>query len=265
MAEAVRTRVEGPVLVVTIDRPERRNAVDRPTAELLERTFREFDRDEELFVAVLTGADQTFSAGADLVALSSGDPTRASRLEAGTSAPMGPTRLALSKPVIAAVEGYAVAGGLELAVWCDLRVAGRDARFGVSSRRFGVPLIDGGTIRLPQLIGLSRALELILTAEIVDAEFAHRIGLVNRLVPTGQAEKEAIALAQQLASFPQLCMRADRRNARESCGVDSEAALNHEFGIGSQAIQAGETIAGATRFSGGAGRHGILESSGHAG
>jgi enoyl-CoA hydratase len=175
---------------------------------------------------------------------------------------MGPTRLALSKPVIAAVEGYAVGGGLELAVWCDLRVAGGDAKFGVSSRRFGVPLIDGGTIRLPQLIGLSRALELILTGEIVDAAYAHQIGLVNRLVPTGKAEEEAIALAQRVASFPQLCMRADRRNARESTGVDSEAALNHEFAVGSQAIQAGETLSGATRFSGGAGRHGALAPSG---
>jgi enoyl-CoA hydratase len=178
-------------------------------------------------------------------------------------APMGPTRLALSKPVIAAVEGYAVGGGLELAVWCDLRVAGDDARFGVSSRRFGVPLVDGGTVRLPQLIGLSRALELILTGEIIGAEYARHIGLVNRLVRTGAAETEAVALAQQVASFPQLCMRADRRNARESCGVDSEAALNHEFGVGYQAIQAGETLVGATRFSGGAGRHGALEHGGH--
>lgn len=248
---SVRVERRGAVCVVTLDRPAVRNAVDRATAAALADAFRAFDADPDLAVAVLTGAGGTFCAGADLKAVAAGSPNR---LEVDGDAPMGPSRMRLSKPVIAAIEGHAVAGGLELALWCDLRVMAADAVFGVFCRRFGVPLIDGGTVRLPRLIGLSRALDLILTGRPVDAAEAEAIGLANRVVPPGQALDAAVALAERIAAFPQGCLRADRHSALTQGGLPIDDALRAEF-VGGRAIL-NEGVAGARRFAAGAGRGG---------
>jgi enoyl-CoA hydratase len=245
---------DGPVRVVTLDRREARNAVDRPTAQALADAFRAFDEDPSLSVAVLDGAHGTFCAGADLKAMADAD--RRNRMERDGDGPMGPSRMLLSKPVIAAVSGHAVAGGMELALWCDLRVLERSAVLGIFCRRFGVPLIDGGTVRLPRLIGLSRALDLLLTGRPVDAHEALDIGLANRVVPDGTARAAAIALAHELARLPQTCLRNDRRSAYEQHGLPLEAALANEFERGLDTIASGEWLAGAQRFTHGAGRHG---------
>jgi len=247
---------QAPLLIVTINRPESRNAVDGPTAQALAEAFRAFEADAELKVAILTGRGGTFCAGADLKAVKSGDPARSNRIDTDGDGPMGPSRMALSKPVIAAISGHAVAGGLELACWCDLRVCDETAVFGVFCRRFGVPLIDGGTVRLPRLIGLSRALDLILTGRPVEATEALQIGLANRVVRAGQALAAARELALQLAAYPQQCLRGDRRSAYEQWGLDEPAALANEFRHGLATLRSGETLAGAQRFSGGEGRHG---------
>ena len=257
---SVTTAAAGPVLTVLLARPERRNAVDAATAGALERAFREFDADERYHAAVLHGEHGTFCAGADLKALAAGDdPARLAIDDAapppGPRAPMGPTRLLLGKPVIAAISGHAVAGGLELALWCDLRVAEEDAVLGVFCRRFGVPLIDGGTVRLPRLIGHGRALDLILTGRPVHAAEALAIGLVDRVVPRGQARAAAEALAAEIAAFPQQCLRADRRSAYEQWGMSESAALLAEARRGDTVIER-ESLAGARRFAAGAGRHG---------
>lgn len=241
----------GPVTTVILDRPHARNAVDGPTALALFAAFEEFDRDDSAAVAVLWGDNGTFCAGADLKAI--GTPDSNPTHKAGP-APMGPSRMVLSKPVIAAVSGYAVAGGLELALWCDLRVVEEDAVFGVFCRRWGVPLIDGGTVRLPRLIGHSRAMDLILTGRAVDAREALAIGLANRVVPTGQARAAAEELAAELARSPQGCMRADRMSMLRQWGYSEAEAMDFEFGSLSRV--AAETIAGAKRFADGAGRHG---------
>jgi enoyl-CoA hydratase len=251
----VRVERSGPVTTVVLDRPEVRNAVDRPTADALADAFRAFDADDGQAVAVLWGAGGTFCAGADLKAVADG---RANRLEADGDGPMGPSRMLLSKPVIAAVAGHAVAGGLELALWCDLRVVEEDAVLGVFCRRWGVPLIDGGTARLPRLIGLGRALDLILTGRAVSAAEAERIGLANRVVPTGAAREAAEELAAQLARFPQVCLRGDRRSAIEGLDLDLDGALGAEFVRGLGAIEQ-EAAAGAARFAAGHGRHGSFD------
>jgi enoyl-CoA hydratase len=249
MSESVRIERDGPVWTVIIDRPDRRNAVDGPTSRALAAAFREFDADESALVAVLWGAGGTFCAGADLHEMSNPlDP------DVSTDGPMGPSRMALSKPVIAAVSGYAVAGGLELALWCDLRVVESDATFGVFCRRWGVPLIDGGTVRLPRIVGLGRALDLILTGRAVGADEALAMGLANRVVPPGQARAAAEALAAEIAALPQACMRSDRRSVYDAFGHDELAALSTEFRHGQGALA--EAAAGAARFSDGAGRHG---------
>jgi enoyl-CoA hydratase len=256
MSEAVLYETEKTVAVITINRPEVRNAVDRPTADALAECFRRFDADDALSTAVLTGAGGTFCAGADLKGVASG---RANRVGEDGDGPMGPTRMLLSKPVIAAVEGFAVAGGLELAVWCDLRVAAEDAVFGVFCRRWGVPLVDGGTIRLPRLIGHSHALDMILTGRPVSGEEAVRMGLANRLVGRGKTLESAIALAADIAKFPQHCLRGDRLSAYQQWSLDLPGALLGETRIGLDVIASGETRAGAERFAGGAGRHGKFE------
>jgi enoyl-CoA hydratase len=252
----VRSERRGSVAIVTLDRPEVRNAVDRPTAEALADAFRRFDADESLCVAVLTGAGGTFCAGADLKAVAEG---RGNRAAPDGDGPMGPTRLVLSKPVVAAVEGFAVAGGLELALWCDLRVAARDAVFGVYCRRWGVPLIDGGTVRLPRLVGQSVALDMILTGRGVSGEEALRTGLANRLVEPGRALDAALELADELARFPQRCLRSDRRSALEQWGLSLGDALAHEMRLGLEVLASGESLEGAARFERGAGRHGRFE------
>lgn len=259
---SVRAEQDRDVLTVTIDRPEVRNAVDRPTADALEATFREFDTDATLSVAVLTGAGGTFCAGADLATIAAQAEERVNRVERTDHAPMGPTRLLLSKPVVAAVEGHAVAGGLELALWCDLRVAARDAVFGVFCRRWGVPLIDGGTVRLPRLVGLSNALDLILTGRGVGGDEAVRMGLVNRLVPPGEALDAATALARTLGDFPQVCLRADRLATYRSFGPPIDEALLAEHDGGVTVISDGEMLAGVRRFAAGAGRGGRFEQPG---
>ncbi|HKW20220.1 MAG TPA: crotonase/enoyl-CoA hydratase family protein [Ktedonobacterales bacterium] len=248
----IRIERDGAVLTVLLDRPEARNAVNRATAEALAQAFRDFDADESLRVGVLAGAGDTFCAGADLKAFADGAPNR---LEPEGDGPMGPTRMLLSKPVIAAINGYAVAGGLELALWCDLRVMDDAAIVGVFCRRWGIPLIDGGTVRLPRLIGLSRALDLILTGRAVGAQEALAMGLANRVVPKGTARQAAEALAHELAQLPQVCLRSDRLSAYEQADLPFEAALANEFQHGMRAIQAG-AAEGAQRFAGGAGRHG---------
>lgn len=250
---SVRYELRGEIAVVTIDRPEVRNAVDVPTARALADAFRRFDADDSARVAVLTGEGGYFCAGADLKAVASGENRDFS---AEADGPMGPTRMQLGKPVIAAIEGHAVAGGLELALWCDLRVVAEDAVFGVFCRRFGVPLIDLGTIRLPRLIGHSRAMDLILTGRPVSAEEAATMGLANRVVPGGQALDAAIALAEEIAAHPQRCMRGDRRSAIEQWGMTEEEAMRNELGIGIDTIESGETASGAQRFRDGVGRHG---------
>lgn len=244
------------IAIITIDRPERRNAVDGPTAQALADAFRRFEADENADVAILTGAGGTFCAGADLKAIAGGTPNR---IEPDGDAPMGPSRMMPSKPVIAAVEGHAVAGGLELALWCDMRVAARDAVFGVFCRRFGVPLIDGGTVRLPRLIGQSRAMDMILTGRPVGAEEALSIGLANRLAEPGKALEAALTLAREIAAFPQACMRHDRMSALTQWSLSEEQALAAEFAYGLKTLQSGETLDGATRFTQGEGRGGRFD------
>jgi enoyl-CoA hydratase len=250
----VRVEREGAVTTITIDRPGARNAVDRDTAAALHAAFEGFAADDAAHVAVLTGAGGHFCAGADLKAIADGRPNR---VEPDGPGPMGPTRMLLDKPVIAAVEGYAVAGGLELALWCDLRVVAESAVFGVFCRRWGVPLIDGGTIRLPRLVGRSRALDLILTGRPVHADEALAMGLANRVVPDTGALAAARSLAADIARFPQTCMRGDRRSCHEQAGMDLQAALRNELRHGMAALQ--EAAVGAGRFSGGAGRGGSLD------
>ncbi len=250
---AVSYETQDEIAIVSIDRPEVRNAVDRDTAEALVAAFREFESDPDLKVGILTGAGGTFCAGADLKAISEG---RTPNITEEGDGPMGPTRMLLEKPVIAAVEGHAVAGGFELAVWCDLRVAASDATFGIYCRRFGVPLIDLGTVRLPRLIGHSRALDLILTGRGVSGDEAVAIGLVNRLTEPGEALAGAIDLARTIAAFPQTCLRNDRLSSYEQWDLDVEAATANELARGLQTIASGETAGGAARFSGGEGRGG---------
>jgi enoyl-CoA hydratase len=244
----------GPVTTVIIDRPHARNAVNGPTAIALFEAFAEFDADDSASVAVLWGDHGTFCAGADLKAIGTADSNPTHRAGPATPAPMGPTRMVLTKPVIAAVSGYAVAGGLELALWCDLRVVEEDAVFGVFCRRWGVPLIDGGTVRLPRLIGHSRAMDMILTGRAVGADEALAIGLANRVVPNGQSRQAAEELAAELARSPQGCLRADRLSALHQWGHTQADAMDFEFGSLSRV--AAESIAGARRFADGAGRHG---------
>lgn len=248
------TQDEEGILTVTINRPHRRNAVDRETADQLYATLKAFDANPDVSVAILTGSGGTFCAGADLQALSDGHGNRVE--SEGDYGPMGPTRLRLSKPVIAAIEGHAVAGGLELSLWCDLRVASQSAVFGVFCRRFGVPMIDGGSIRLPRLIGQSRAMDMFLTGRPVSAEEAFQIGLANRIVPEGTALEAAKALAQQIAAFPQTCLRNDRQSLLEQWSLSEADALINETALGLKTIQSGETVSGATRFKEGAGRGG---------
>ena len=250
------------VTIVTIDRPEVRNAVDGPTAAALADAFRSFEADDDARVAILTGAEGHFCSGADLKAMAT-EPERANNVEwrgddDPGDGPMGPTRTPPAKPVIAAVEGYAVAGGLELALWCDLRVAARDAKFGFFDRRWGVPLIDGGTIRIARLIGQSRALDMVLTGRPVGAEEAFSFGLANRLCEPGAALDTAVALATDIAAFPQSCMRSDRRSLLEQWDLPLGAALANEFRLGMEAVASGETSEGAGRFAEGAGRHGAF-------
>lgn len=258
--DAVLVEKGGAVWVVTINRPHVRNAVDGPTAELLDASFAEFEADENASVAILTGAAGTFCAGADLKGVADG---RGNRVEqhppedmVNSFGPMGPSRRVLSKPCIAAVEGHAVAGGIELAVWCDLRVAARDAVFGVFCRRWGVPLVDGGTIRLSRLIGHSRALDMILTGRGVSGDEALTYGLANRLTEPGEALAGARELAGQLAALPQNCMRSDRLSSYEQWGTDLGTALARETELGWATIESGETLEGASRFAAGEGRHG---------
>jgi enoyl-CoA hydratase len=242
---------DGPVAVVTIDRPDVANAVDRPTAEALAEAFRRFDADEDLAVAVLTGADGKFCAGADLKAMRDPDGARVTRVEPDGDGPVGPTRMLLGKPVIAAVEGHAVAGGLELAAWCDLRVAAEDAVFGVYCRRWGIPLMDGGTIRLARLIGHSHALDLILTGRGVSGEEALRMGLANRLVPPGQALAEAISLAHDIGSRPQAALRSDRMSSYEQWSLGLADALAGEYRHGMDTLRSGEMLAGLDDYAAG--------------
>jgi len=258
---SVRIERTGRVATVVIDRPEVRNAVDGPTARALAQAFREFDADPDLDVAVLWGAHGTFCAGADLKAIADGFGERANPLDADMKAtgPMGPSRMRLSKPVIAAVAGHAVAGGMELALWCDLRVVEASATFGIFCRRWGVPLVDGGTVRLPRLIGMSRALDLILTGRPVLADEALAIGLANRVVPAGESRAAAEALAAEIARFPQACLRGDRLSAYEQWDLAMEDALANEFRRGLGVIVSGETLRGAERFSSGAGRGGRFD------
>lgn len=260
MAEHVRIEHEGRVATVVLSRPEVRNAVDRRTAEALADAFRAVDADESVAAAVLWGEGGTFCAGADLRAIGAG---RGNRVAADGDGPMGPTRMLLSKPVIAAVAGYAVAGGLELACWCDLRVVERDAVFGVFCRRWGVPLVDGGTVRLPRLIGLSRALDLILTGRPVQAAEAERIGLANRVVEPGESRRAAEGLAAQLAALPQDCLRSDRAAVYAGVGLELADALASEYRHGLAALAAGAEQ-GAARFAAGAGRHGAAADGGSA-
>lgn len=251
----IRYETSARIAIITIDRPERRNAVDGPTAQALADAFRRFDADDSADVAILTGAGGTFCAGADLKAIAGGTPNRT---EPEGDGPMGPSRMMLSKPVIAAIEGHAVAGGLELALWCDMRVAAKTAVFGVFCRRFGVPLIDGGTVRLPRLIGQSRAMDMILTGRPVGAEEAYAIGLATRLA---EALEAALTLAREIAAFPQACMRHDRLSALTQWSLSEEQALAAEFALGMRTLQSGETVEGATRFAQGEGRGGRFDTS----
>lgn len=246
----------GAITTVILNRPEVRNAVDRTTAEALVEAFREFEADDSALVGVLYGDNGTFCAGADLKAFAAG---QGNRVDPAGDGPMGPSRMLLTKPVIAAISGYAVAGGLELALWCDLRVAEEDAVMGVFCRRWGVPLIDGGTIRLPRLIGLSRALDLILTGRPVDAQEALQMGLVNRVVANGQAREAGETLAREIAVFPQVCLRGDRMSAYEQCDLSLLEAFQNELNHGLKSLEAGGQ-AGAARFASGEGRHGRFDS-----
>jgi len=252
VAETVRTEKDGPVTIVIIDRFAARNAVDRATADALLAAFEAFDADPAQAVAVLCGDGGTFSSGADLKKMDQ-------RREPEGPGPMGPTRLRLTKPVIAAIEGYAVAGGLELAIWCDLRVAASNATLGVFCRRWGVPLIDGGTVRLPRLIGTGRAMDLILTGREIDAQEAERIGLVNWVVAPGTALDEAVSVAWMLAGLPQQCMRNDRQSVLVNEGIETERAMRQEFRIGLESLASGGAAAGAARFAKGAGRGGAAD------
>lgn len=254
---SVHYEVDAPIVIVTIDRPDVANAIDRPTAHALADAFRRFDADDALHVAVLTGANGKFCAGADLKAMRE-DPERVSRVAVDGDGPVGPTRMLLRKPVIAAVEGHAVAGGLELAAWCDLRVAAADAIFGVFCRRWGIPLMDGGTIRLARLIGHSHALDLILTGRGVSGDEALRMGLANRIVPPGQALAEAMALARDIASRPQGALRHDRLSSYEQWSLSLDAALVGEFHHGIAAMQTGELFGGLERYAGGGWRKGEI-------
>jgi enoyl-CoA hydratase len=247
---SVRVEKSGPVFTVILSRPQVKNAVDRPTADALADAFRQFETDDSALVAVLWGEGGCFCSGADLGAVAEQSALRANRLSTDLrdDGPMGPTRMKLKKPVIAAVSGYAVAGGLELALWCDLRVVEEDAVFGVYCRRYGVPLIDGGTQRLPRLIGLSRAMDMILTGRSVGAKEALEMGLANRVVPVGSCLAEARKLAEKIAAFPQLCMRSDRLAALEGFSMDFDAAMALEFEKGMNVIFSGETVNGAQRF-----------------
>jgi enoyl-CoA hydratase len=261
MSDTVRTERIDDVLVVTIDRPAVRNAVDSPTAERLAEVFLAFDADDALRVAVLEGAEGTFCAGADLRAVSEGRVADFPRLGGelprdAADGPMGPSYLRLAKPVIAAVAGHAVAGGLELAIWCDLRVVEEDAVFGVFCRRWGEPLVDGGTVRLPRLIGQSHALDMILTGRPVGAAEAKAMGLANRVVATGQARAASVELAREIGRFPQVCMRNDRRSALDQWGLPFDAAMSNENDLGRRTFRSGETRDGATRFKDGHGRGG---------
>src|SRR4051812_39085943 len=252
----VRVEKSGDVTTVVLHRPAVRNAVDRPTAQALADAFRAFEADASASAAVLFGDGGTFCAGADLKAVASGDEARFNRMDPEGDGPMGPSRLLLDKPVVAAIAGHAVAGGLELALWCDLRVVEEDAVLGVFCRRFGVPLIDGGTVRLPRLIGLSRALDLILTGRAVSAAEALQMGLVNRVVPRGTARAAAEALARDLADLPQICLRGDRRSAYESLDLTFSQGLLNETRHGMRSLAAGESASGARGFAEGQGRHG---------
>lgn len=245
------------ITLITLSRPEVRNAVDGPTARALADAFRQFDEDEHSDVAVFHGANGAFCAGADLKAVSTGEDSNPVAAEG--DGPMGPSRLQLTKPVIAAVAGHAVAGGLELALWCDLRIVEESAVMGVFCRRWGVPLIDGGTVRLPRLIGHSRAMDLILTGRAVGAEEALAMGLANRVVPDGAALEAALSLARDLLRYPQGCLRSDRLSACEQWGLSADDALANEFARGLQVIESLETVTGATRFAAGKGRHGDFE------
>ncbi len=246
---------EGPVTIIILSRPEVRNAVDHETAKELAEAFRAFESNKDAKVAVFSGDRGQFSAGADLKKIAKGTPNR---IEPEGDGPMGPTRMRLSKPVIAAISGYAVAGGLELALWCDLRVMEEDAVLGVFCRRWGVPLIDGGTVRLPRLIGLSRALDLILTGRPVEAHEALQMGLINRVVPKGEARSAAVKLAHQIAAFPQICLRGDRMSAIEQFDLSFEQAMANEFNHGLRSLKK-EAVTGAAKFAKGAGRHGHFE------
>ncbi|MGN6869253.1 MAG: crotonase/enoyl-CoA hydratase family protein [Solirubrobacteraceae bacterium] len=254
MSSAVRVERDGPVFTVLLSRPERRNAVDRATASALAEAFRSFDADPEACVAVLHGEGGVFCAGADLKEAGGEAGNRVARDGDG---PMGPTRLKLGKPVIAAVAGHAVAGGLELALWCDLRVAEESAVFGVFCRRWGVPLVDGGTVRLPRLIGVSRAMDMVLTGRAVGASEALAMGLVNRVVPDGSCREAAVSLARELAGFPQTCLREDRLSLLEQDGLDEPAALANEFAHGVRSLA--DVAEGLERFRAGAGRHGAFD------
>ncbi len=251
----IRYARDGAVVTVTIDRSDRRNAVDGPTAEALFEAFERFEADPEANVAILTGAGGTFCAGADLKAIAEGRGNRVSRNGPG---PMGCTRMRLSKPVIAAIEGHAVAGGMELALWCDLRVMAEDATFGIFCRRFGVPLVDLGTIRLPRLVGQSRAMDLILTGRPVDAQEAQAIGLANRVAASGEALAVARTLAAEIAAFPQLCLRNDRLSVLEQWDLSEVDAVHNEVHLGLETIHSGETRRGASAFTEGKGRHGAF-------
>ncbi len=251
---AVMTERQDAVTTIILDRPDRRNAIDPPTAWALRAAFRAFERDRHARVAVLWGAHGTFCAGADLKAFAQRRRRRA--WPAYDEGPMGPTRIRLAKPVIAAVAGYAVAGGFELALWCDLRVVEEDAVMGVFNRRWGIPLIDGGTVRLPALVGLGRALDIMMTGRPLDAREAERIGLANRIAPRGRAREEAEALAKTIAEFPPNCVLGDRRSAYDSLGQTLETALRREYALGVATMKTGESLAGAQRFAAGAGRHG---------
>ncbi|MDY6882113.1 MAG: crotonase/enoyl-CoA hydratase family protein [Desulfatiglans sp.] len=247
---------QGSVTTIIINRPEVRNAVDHTTAEKLADAFRAFEADDDARVAVLTGAGDCFCSGADLKQLAEG---RGNRLEEDGDGPMGPSRMYLAKPVVAAIAGYAVAGGLELALWCDLRVMESDAVLGVFCRRWGVPLIDGGTVRLTRLIGLSRALDMILTGRPVEAPEAFQMGLANRVVEPGTARTHAETIAAQIACFPQNCLISDRRSTYEQWDLPMDKALKNEFQLGLGTIGSGETAEGSSRFSQGLGRHGAFE------
>lgn len=254
-SQSIRVDADGPVTTVTICLPHKRNAVDGATAQELAQAFREFDADDNAAVAILTGEGGTFCAGADLKSIGT---AKSNRIDPHGDGPMGISRMRLTKPVIAAVEGHAVAGGLELALWCSLRVAAESAIFGVYCRRWGVPLIDGGTVRLPRLIGESRALDMILTGRPVPADEALAFGLVNRVVPDGEAITQARELARTLSTFPQTCMRNDFRSVQHQSGLGLQAAMDYEFAVGMESLHV-DGLSGALRFDSGAGRHGSFD------